>query len=139
MTYEDSELYQMGVKLSDRLGHHANDESDWFDRLVDYWRTSDGVRLYAFELSDLGRRMVTLLSDGKTQSPIAVFDELEAALSADDADVTGLCMEFLEGLDGELLDIRENSPARFEHVRLTTRQLLGRRATQAWSKMRSFQ
>jgi hypothetical protein len=137
MSYEGSALYELGTRLSDRLGSYLDSDSHWFSQLVEFWRTSDGARLYAFELSDLGRKTVQLLTEGRSDEVEPVFNELEAAITGADSDVQGLCLEVIEGLDAELVDLREEDPLAFERNQSSLQVLLGPVTRQAWVGMRS--
>jgi hypothetical protein len=138
MTSSESQLYVIGTRLSDRLGRHANVDNFWFDKLVDYWRTSDGVRIFAFELSDLGRHVVQLIDDDQSDVPEAVLQEMEIVLSEDDADSAGLTYELLEGLDAELLKVREENIVRFDSMRNKLKGIMGPATLAGWSQMGSY-
>ncbi len=113
MTDSRSNLYEIGTTVSDRLGCHANQDGGWFDKEVRYWSEPGGVRLHAFELSDLGRKIVDWIAEGTIDIPRSVFEEMEEILrlgfGTDRGSAErGFCLELLGGLDAELEDRRES-------------------------------
>ena len=142
MTDPDSHLYEIGTSVSDRLGRHANQDAGWFDQEVGYWSEPDGVRLYVFELSDLGRKIVDWISGGTLGIPQAVFNEMEEILASGfgtdrGIDERAFCLNLLEGLDAELQDRQESDGLLFLSVTAELLHMMGDETKTEWVQVRS--
>jgi hypothetical protein len=142
MVNPEAVVYLAGIEVSDRLGRHANADDGWFDADVKYWTGPDGVRLSTLELSDLGRQMVRWILGGEISIPRAIFEEMEAiVIDGMGTELGGLhrdyCLELLETLDAELMELHESDAEKFRAVKSLLPDLMGDETQLAWTQVRS--
>jgi hypothetical protein len=123
------------IDYSDRLGQHGNADNNWFDHLIESWKMTDGDRLPALEMADIGRRLVHWMKVDRPEIDAAIFSEMEDAL-VDGAipleEVRGFVLEVLDGMRDELFIWRRTDVKGFElaHARLC--QMMGKETRQIW-------
>jgi hypothetical protein len=122
MAFDETSEYQSGVALSDRIGRHAG---PWFQDRVAFWSEPDGIRLYDFELSDLGRHVVLDVLRADLEEAKSILSEVEAILADEEIDDRNTVLSLLDGLDAEMLDLAENDPQTADSVRTMIEQAMG--------------
>jgi hypothetical protein len=134
--FKDSVVYPLGTALSDRIGRVANDDG-WFDEVVRSSTGSDGVRLFVWELSDMGRKVVDDLNQGLDAVPMNILGEVELVLRDPDLDPADLAPYLIEAMDAELLDLKRTDTSRFPAVQAKIRELMGPKSRHLWELMQS--
>ena len=133
-----AEYERQKVRYADRIGAPANEDNGWFDKLVDSLICDDGTRLTAIELSDLGQEMVRWTRAGRLSIITEVLAEMERAMLDGDVEATtarDMALELLDGLQAELLEIREEDADGAKAAEATIRQAMGYETQQLWIPM----
>ena len=126
------------TRYVDRIGNPANQDSGWFDKKVEEERCDDGSRLLISELSDLGRQLVHWVRHSRLAIVKQVLSEMEEAMVDGVVERTtarDMGHELLDGLQAELLDLRENDLAGAKAAEDSVRKEMGYEIKQLWIPM----
>jgi hypothetical protein len=126
------------VRYADRLGVQANEDNAWFDKEVELWKSPDGTRLIALELSDLGRQVVAWIRIDRMDIVQGIFHEMEEAMLdgvVESTTARDMGLELLEGLQAGLIEFMQDDADAAGTANADIRRMMGDETKQLWIPM----